>query len=285
MMPFSLIGAEHYCRSFVAKPGHAEKSIEEFRQQQLSPPSPIDEGTSLYEDYRACALRDAERSLFLAASHYRRCLDLMLESSCAWAQVTLYYGAWFAAQAILKMFGCAVLRNHVIHVSRSMPGSQQLRVQRAGAGPNHYHFSLTTSHARFWEAFYNMTPKIINFADASFSTALQPVSSSKTWLIDERNKVNYDTLQSIGVAASFQSTFLEGDFPNSLPGTLNTQYRIAEGLLAVGCSFATRFGLDTDALISLSSPGSFAQKVTSLIDVSASPTLVSQTMQRTLFPN
>ena len=191
MTPFSVTGASHYCGSFVAKSGDAEKSIEEFRQQRLSPPNPIIEGTSLYDDYRACALRDAERSLFFAASQYRRCIDLMLVSSSPWAQVTLYYGAWFAAQAILRMFGCAVLRNHVIHVSRSTPGSQELRVQKVGTGQNHYHVSLTTSHARFWEAFYNMTPKISNFADAAFSAALMPVSNSKTWLIDQRNKVNY----------------------------------------------------------------------------------------------
>ena len=209
----------------------------------------------------------------------------MLVSSSPWAQVTLYYGAWFAAQAILRMFGCAVLKNHVIHVSRSTPGSQELRVQRVGTGQNHYHISLTTSHARFWEAFYNMTPKIFNFADATFSAALMPVSSSKTWLIDQRNKVNYNTLESLGVAVLFQNSFNEGDFPNSLPGTLNTQYRITEGLLAVGFSFASQFGLSTDALVNLNSTGTFVQKVRHLVDVTASPNLVGRTLQDAIFGN
>lgn len=274
---FSLRGATHYCGSFQSRPGIAQQSLEDFRQARLQRRSSIREGTSLFDEYRACSLRDVEGSLFLAASHYRRALDLMVPSSSHWAQVTLYYGAFFAARALLGMFGCGILNRHVIHVSQSSPGNQELRIERIGSGPDRYYVTEKGSHRQFWEIFYQTVPPVQSLVDVKFAAALAPISSSNTWLIEQRNNINYKTPDSLSIAEAFGKSFTEDRFPDSLPGTLQTQYRVSEGMLGASCSFARTFGLATDALNFLNSSASFAQVVKEYIYDSASPDLVSKT--------
>lgn len=283
MRLFSIAGARHYCNSFQPKLGIAEHSPDDFRDARLQSQHTVAEGTSLFDEYRACALRDAERSLFLASSHYRRSLDLMIASSSHWAQVTLYYGAFYAARALLGMFGCAVLHRHVVHVSRSRPGSQELSVDRIGSRSGQYYVTETGSHRKFWEIFYFTVRPVVRLVDVRFATALSPVSSSNTWLIEQRNSVNYKTEVSIDVVESFGNTFTESDFPDSLPGTLQTQFKVSEGILAASCSFARRFGLQTDALSFLGSTTSFADLVEDHIYQPGLPDLVDKTNRRDVF--
>lgn len=283
MRTFSIAGASHYCVSFEPRSGVAEQSLEDFKQSRLRERRLIAEGTELFNEYRACALRDAERSLFLSASHYRRGLDLMIPSSSHWAQVTLYYGAWFAARALLGMFGCEVLSNHVIHVNRSSPGNQELYVQRIGAGKNHYYVTQKGSHKRFWEIFYGTVSSIKRFVDNEFTPALSPVSSSSVWLIEQRNKVNYNTVESINSSRSLSMAFSEDTFPSCLPGELHTQYRICEGILGASCSFAMKFGLATDALDILGPSTPFRERILGLVYDPVVPDLVATTRKKELF--
>ena len=280
-----MAGASHYCESFEPRPGIAEQSLEDFMRLQLSKRRLIAEGTELFNEYRACALRDAERSLFLAASHYRRGLDLMIPSSSHWAHVTLYYGAWFAARALLGIFGCVVLGKHVIHVNRSSPSDQELRIQRIGAGQDRYNVNHNGLHQRFWEIFYRAVPSIRPFVDDKFKPTLSPISSSDVWLIEQRNRVNYNTIESIGSISSFSLKFSEGDFPGCLQGVLNTQYKVCEGILAASCSFATKLGLATDALDVLSDSATLGQKVQDLVYGPVVPDLVAKTKKTELFGN
>ena len=285
MRTFSVRGASYYCGSFQPKSGIAQRSPEDFRQVRLQRSGSIREGTDLFDEYRTCALRDVERSLFLAASHYRRALDLMVPSSSAWAHVTLYYGAFFAARALLGMFGCGVLNKHVIHVSRSSPGNQELRVQRIGPGAGGYFVAANGSHKQFWEIFYRTAPQVHRLVDVKFAAALAPISSSSTWLIEQRNNVNYKTADSLNIVEAFEKSFTQDGFPDSLPGTLQTQYRVSEGILGAGCSLAKQFGLATDALDFLDSSASFAQVVGDYIYGSALPDLVGKTMRAEIFGN
>ena len=109
MKTFTILGASHYCSSFKPRTGDAEQSLEDFSRSRLNGSQSITRGYRIsFEDYRACALREAERSLFLATSHYRRALDLMMPDAVHWAHVTLYYGSWFAAHGLLAMLGCSV---------------------------------------------------------------------------------------------------------------------------------------------------------------------------------
>ena len=283
MKTFSIAGARHYCGSFQPIPGIAEKSPDEFRDSKLSNLNAVTEGSSLFSEYQACALRDVERCLLLSASHYRRALDVMIPSSSCWALVTLYYGSLFAAQALLGLFGCGVLHEYVIHVDQSTPGMQRLVIQRTGTSPNRYYVTNRGSHKRFWEIFYKTVPMIKGFADPSFSAVLAPISSSETWLIEQRNKFNYDTYEEIQFVRSFQTSFSSVSFPASLPGILHTQYTVCEGILAIACSFATTFGLSTDALDSLSGRAPIAERVRDLVYSPVVPDLVDMTKKSELF--
>ena len=283
MRTFSIRGANHYCGSFKPNPGIAEQPPQEFWQQRLQGRSSLKEGTHLFDEYRACALRDAERSLFLAASHYRRALDMMIPSSSYWAHVTLYYGAFFAARALLGMFGCGVFNNHVIYVSRSSPGSQELRVQRIGSKQGWYFVKEKGSHRRFWEIFYSTVTSVKRLVDVEFATALAPISSNNSWLIEQRNNINYKTTDSMNLVQSFEKSFNSQRFSNSLPGALQTQYSVSEGILAASCSFARQFRLETDALDFLGSSLPFAQIVSDHIYDPALPDLVDMTKRKKVF--
>lgn len=119
MRIFGLSEAKYYCSSFTNSRGHALKSINEFQTTELGHGKRIiAEGSTQYQAYRDCSLRDVERCLFLAVSHYRRSLDLMLASSSHWAQVTLYYGNWFASRALLGMRGGWMLRGSLAAAGR-----------------------------------------------------------------------------------------------------------------------------------------------------------------------
>ena len=283
MRTFSIRGANHYCGSFQAKLGSAQQSPEEFRETRLHGSRLIREGTDLFDEYRTCALRDVERSLFLAASHYRRALDLMIPSSSHWAQVTLYYGAFFAARALLGMFGCGVLHNYVIHVSRSRPGDQELTIERIGSGQGRYYVTANGSHKQFWEIFYRTVSPVRRLVDTQYVAALTPVSSSDTWLIEQRNDVNYKATASLNMTQAFERTFTEDKFPDSLPGILQTQYKVSEGILASSCAFARRFGLATDALAFLGSSSSFVDVVEDHIYDSDLPSLADKTNRKHVF--
>lgn len=283
MRLFSTAGARHYCSSFQPRSGIAEQSPDEFRDTRLQNRRTVAEGTRLFDEYRTCALRDTERSLFLASSHYRRSLDLMVASSSHWAQVTLYYGAFYAARALLGMFGCAVLHKHVVHVNRSRPGSQELSVDRIGSGQGQYYVTERGSHRQFWEIFYLTVKPVARLVDVKFATALLPVSSSNTWLIEQRNDVNYKTKISLDIAESFGRTFTEDNFPNSLPGALHTQFKVSEGILAASCAFAKRFGLNTDALSFLGSTKPFADLVVDHIYDPDLPNVVDNAKRKEVF--
>ena len=283
MRVFSILGATHYCASFQPQLGDAEKSPQEFRDSKLSGLNSMTEGTALFGEYRACALRDVERSLLLSATHYRRGLDMMIPSSSHWALVTFYYGAWFAARGLLGLFGCSVLNKHVIHVGRSSPGNQQLLIERVGSGQSQYYVSQSGSHRRFWEIFYRAVGSIRSFVDAQFSPTLSPIASNDIWLIEQRNKYNYDTVESINLGGSFGTNFSEHHFPASLPGALHTQYTVCEGILAVGMSFATAFGLLTDALDVFGPSAPIRQRINDLVYNAVAPDVVGMTRRAEMF--
>ena len=283
MRVFSIQGAQHYCAQFQPVANIAQESLEDFNGRQSQTLRLIREGTSLFDEYRACALRDTERCLFLAASHYRRALDLMVPSSSHWAHVTLYYGAWFAAHALLGMFGCHVLSKHVIEVDRSTPGNQSLVRLRIGKGQNQFFIARPGSHQRFWEAFYDTTRHIIRFANRQYTQYLSPISSDVMWLIDRRNRINYKVGDTIALRDSFVASFSQTGFPGSLPGELNTQYSVCEGLLFVCYSFAQQFQLSTDALDSLAPQGTLRDKVKQHVYDPTTPDLVNKTTGQPIF--
>ena len=283
MRAFSIPGAGYYCSNFQTVASVANESLEDFDEQQPDNIRIINEGTALFDEYRARGLRDAERNLFLATSHYRRALDLMVPSSCHWAHVTLYYGAWFAAHSLLGMFGCQILRQYIIEVERSTPGNQQLRRHKIGNKQNQHNFVRSGSHQRFWEGFYATVPHISPFADPRFAQTMAPIAGNEMWLVEQRNRINYKVFDTIDFRNSFVTSFSSRSFPSSLPGELNTQYSVCEGLLLISLSFASRFQLSTDALDSMGPKASFRDKVRRNIYWPGAPELVSHTQGQQVF--
>jgi hypothetical protein len=69
----------------------------------------LTEGTAHFTAHRVSTLNAIERWLLFGVGDYRRALDMLIPSAAPWAHVTLYYSSFFAANAILGMFGVWVL--------------------------------------------------------------------------------------------------------------------------------------------------------------------------------
>ena len=278
MRLFGITEARHYCSSFTGTPGYAGKSIESFQQHRLGKQSRIiREGTQLFSEYRDCSLRDVERCLLFAASHYRRCLDLMIPSASPWALVTVYYGIWYASRALLGMFGCTIVRNLVIDVQKSSPGQQELRLRRIGNYQGQQQTTYKGSHRIFWDLFYTAVISLRTMVAPKFAAALSPVKGDPVWLIEQRNEVNYDSWIALGFIQHFGSSFSKHRFPGSLPGSLVTQFSILELLLELTYSYASQFNVQTDALIRIGQYGSLRDKVSELVYKEKAPGLVRKT--------
>ena len=278
MRIFGISEADYYCSAFSGSSGVAEESIEDFQRSHLGTRSTtILEGTPLFQQYRDCSLRDVERSLFFAISHYRRSLDLMMPSSSPWAHVTLYYGSWYASRSLLGMYGCTKFKKVVVDVNKGTPGQQELRLRRIGDRVGQQSTTHKGSHRVFWDFFYLAVQGLTPMVDPRFAAVLSPVSGNPIWQIQQRNEINYDSLIGIRSAEDFRRTFSKHGFPNCLPGVLNTQFQILETLLELIFSFANQFGLNTDALNALERSGYLSDKVRKLIYSEKPPGLVRKT--------
>lgn len=283
MRLFGINEANHYCSSYSSRSGSAKGALSDFVQSHLGGRyRTLREGTAEFEEFRACSLRDVERCLFLAASHYRRCLDLMLSSAAHWAHVTIYYGSWYSAHAFLGMFGCTMLTRKVIDVNRSTPGNQELRIRSIGNQHGQQPTTYSGTHQRFWDLFYMAVPPLRPLIPLHLAFCLSPVSSNPIWQIEERNKINYETLSAIDLAKDFQLSFSCAAYPNCLPGSLITQYRIFESLLELSFIFAQQFELQTDALANLGYTGGLRDKVRQMIYEDHPPNLVQKTRKGAL---
>jgi len=278
MKIFGVDEARYYCSSFTGSTGDAIKSVNDFQKDCLGDkPRILREGTALFSQYRDCSLRDVERSLFLAASLYRRSLDLMMASSSPWAHVTLYYGTWYAARALLGMFGCAVFKRHAVDVDKGAPGQQTLRLRKIGNKQGQLNTTFSGSHRVFWDFFYRAAGDLGPMVEARLSAVLSPISGDPEWQIQRRNEVNYDSMVGVRLAAEFRKVFCEQTFPGSLPGVMGTQFHVLNSLTELVYDFAAKLGVKTDALDTLGTTSPLRQKVRDLIYAVQMPDLVSKT--------
>ena len=111
---------------------------------------------------------------------------------------------------------------------------------------------------------------------ASSATALTPVSNDAAWLTKQRNRINYMAEDSMSIANTFGSTFNNHNFPGSLPGVVNTQFQVCQGLLTVALDFADQFGLQTDALDVYGNQDTLRDKIIRFVYEIPKPTLVGQ---------
>lgn len=283
MRLFRINEAKHYCSSFNATQGDAENSINTFQRNRLGRQSrSFREGNILFEEYRDCSLRDVERSLFFAASYYRRCLDLMLSSAAPWAHVTIYYGSWYASRGLLGMFGCTIFNEVVVDVNRGSPGQQELRLRVIGNRQGQQSSTYHGSHRRYWDFFYTAVTPLRPMVQPNIAPALYPVSNNPVWLIQQRNTINYDSWEGLQLSRGFQKTFSNNSFPGSLPGPLLPQFKVLESLLELSFVYASQFGLHTDAFVNLGVSGNLRAKVSELIYNEKAPGLVRKTKKSTI---
>jgi hypothetical protein len=278
MRLFGIPEAAYYCTSFASTSGDAELSLDMFQKNRLSGRRvSLVEGTSIYGAYRDCSLRESERSLFFAASCYRRSVDMMICSSAPWALVTIYYGCWYAARALLGIFGCTIFADMVVDVVKGSPGGQELRVRKIGNGLDRQPTTYRGSHRQFWDLFYQAVTSLRPLVQANLVAALSPIAGDPIWLIQSRNEINYDSWHGLRLSLDFERTFSEAVFPNCLPGPLGTQFAILELLLDISYSYAMQLGLRTDALDSVGKTRTLRDKVAELVYDVTVPDLVGKT--------
>lgn len=264
MRIFGVADATYYCSRFGRTVGDSQGSIRNFIVTKFGSPSSVTsirEGTSIYQEYLDCSLRDVERSLFFAVVHHRKSHDLLFSSSSPWAFVTLYYGSWYASRALLGLFGCEIFGKHIVDVHQGTSGSQELQIRKIGNQIDQEPTSYSGSHERYWDIFYSSVRSLIPMVTSRLAPALSPILGNPTWLIENRNNVNYDTRIGIALAEDFKRQFSPTNFPASLPGVLSTQFHVFESLLEIACDFARSFGLHTDALDGFGRSMPFGRKV------------------------
>jgi hypothetical protein len=263
-------GAEHFCATF----GHARAgpiiSPQEYSRTRLTGITLINEGTPVGDGYRDSLLRDVDRSLFFSASHYRRALDLMTISASPWAHVTLYYGSYFAARAIVGMFGSWIQAPAMrIEATASTPGKQQFsvtrRVQRLS--------TFNGPHRVFWDFYYIAAATLLPWVPRHLLDAVTPVSSNPVWQIDTRNSINYDTHVAVDLSSGFLGSFSHSGFPTSLPGALSTQYHVSRATVELAFWFAKQFHVRTDALSTLGISGRRSRIIRELVYGAKVPSL------------
>lgn len=236
--------AKHFCASYTGTGGAASGSFRALLSTATAGTHFV-EGVGNYTIFRDAAVRESERLLFMAASNYRRSHDLLLSSSSPWAHVTMYYGAFFAASALLGLFGAWKLRKTlVLDVAQAAPGALKFQASKRT-------FTASGSHEIFWEFFYAEIASLVPWVDPLLAFAIAPVSGDPSWQSSNRNSINYDSHASCSLVAQFHTSFRSSHFPTSLPGAMNTQFLVTEGLLTIATSFAKQFGLDTDVLASV----------------------------------
>jgi hypothetical protein len=242
----------------------------------------VREGTPLFASYRDCSLRDVDRSLFFAASMYRRSLGLMMASASPWAHVTLYYAAFYASKAILGMFGVSIFYDTVIDVQSGAIGAQILRVRLTRPKGGQWLTTYKGSHKAYWDLFYQAVASLQPLLDPRKATALTPIGNDRTWLINSRNRVNYDSYNGLRVVEAFQRAFDPNSFPQCLAGDLGTLYTVSERLLEVAFEFAGNLALATDALQPISNSPSREQAIAELVFHNKPPGLVRKSIKSLL---
>jgi hypothetical protein len=198
---------------------------------------------SLLRDHAHC---EVERALVLAASNYRRAMDLLSPAATPWAFTTLYYAAFFSANALLGALGAWKLpKDKIIQADVTRPGNQKFVIRTVTS-------SYKGSHEKFWEFYFNNAISLIPNAFPAERFALSPISMDITWLISRRNGINYDTFKAVELASLHKNVFDPLNVAGSLPGELSTLFRFVDSIMAMSIRIARAIQINSDAVTALS---------------------------------
>src|SRR5437867_6552917 len=163
MQLFTLDQAKHFCVPLANHVPGVGQSLPTFHSGITV--TRLTEGTPYFNAHRVSLLNAVERWILFGVANYRRAIDMLIPSNAPWAHVTLYYSSFFAANAILGMFGGFVKsegKRTVVDVVTQGTGAQTFLITRKAPVP----LPATGSHGVFWAYFYNAAPHITAWAPA-----------------------------------------------------------------------------------------------------------------------
>jgi hypothetical protein len=242
MQLFDFSQAPHFCRRLAAHEPGVGQSLPAFHAK-LTTITRMREGSENFKVHRVSLLNAVERWILFGVADYRRALDMFIPSNAPWAQVTLYYSSFFAANAILGMFGVWVHLKCLVDVEDGTPSSQVLRIERKAKSPSH----CVGSHRIFWDFFYEGYNQISSWVPPELRSKLDPSTIGRTWQIDNRNEVNYDMFSAFREATNFKASFNPSRLRKSLSGPLAQQLELTESMLKLALYFAESFDVGSFA--------------------------------------
>jgi len=267
--------AKHFCApSPATRAAISSQSLPSFHGPKTKGTLRLQEGTLPFQVHQVNLLDSVDRWLLFSLSHYRRALDMLVPVSAPWAQVTLYYASFFAANAILGIFGGWIGQTQsghcVVDIEHGIPGKQELCVHRKPPSPS----GARGSHKIFWDFFYDGVPSISAWAPANLTSVLVPVNGDFAWQIAERNGVNYDMFSAWSASTFFYSHFKPSKL-RTLNGPLQLQREVAEQMITLALHFAKAVSLTTEALTGCGPKGTRLQIQKRLVS-QAPPKVVTQ---------
>src|SRR6266516_4758285 len=127
---FDITEAHHFCAPLTAYTPGTGQSLSSFHRSLPKGSTRLHEGTTQFDIHRVSLLNAVERWILFGVADYRRALDMFIPSNAPWAHVTLYYSSFFAANAILGMFGAWSHLKRLVDVESGIPHSQVLRIAK-----------------------------------------------------------------------------------------------------------------------------------------------------------
>lgn len=236
MRLFDITEAPHFCRPLPAHVPGGGQSLVAFHNSLQT--TRLREGTTYFEVHRVSLLNAVERWILFGVADYRRALDMFIPSNAPWAHVTLYYSSFFAANAILGMFGAWIHFDRLVDVDHGTANNQVLRITKRVQSPSGYN----GNHRLFWDLFYEGCNTISPWVPNDLQSATAPVNNNRVWQITARNEVNYDMFRAFDGAMFLGSSFNPKKL-RSLRGPLGQQLDVTEGMLKLALYFANRFGV------------------------------------------
>jgi hypothetical protein len=267
MRLFDITEAKHFCRPLAAHVPGVGQSLPAFHEGIQT--TRLTEGTAHFEAHRVSLLNAVERWILFGVADYRRALDMLIPSNAPWAHVTLYYSSFFAANAILGMFGAWIHLKRLVDVELGTAHGQVLRITRRVHSPSGYR----GSHQVFWDLFYEGCNTISPWVPSEFQSMASPVNNDRVWQIEARNEANYDMFRAFEAAMLFETSFKPKKL-RSLHGPLAQQLEVTEGMLKLALHFARSFGVSSFAYDGLES--GTRSKVLRALVTKAPPGLVTQ---------
>ena len=267
MRLFDITEARYFCRPLPAHAPGVGQSLAAFHNSLRT--TRLTEGTTYFEVHRVSLLNAVERWILFGVADYRRALDMFIPSNAPWAHVTLYYSSFFAANAILGMFGAWVHFERLVDVDQGTTNSQILRITRRVHSPSGY----KGSHRVFWDLFYEGCNTISPWVPSELQATTAPVNNDRIWQITARNEVNYDMSSAFDGAMFLESSFNPKRL-RSLHGPLGQQLDVTEGMLKLALYFANHFGVSSFAYQGLGT--GIRSRILRALVTKAPPGLVTQ---------